>query len=259
MNSSMPKTSTVRLATAMVAAALPLWSVLGGSSSDYAEGGEVSFVGVNKDAVHSFINIGANTFTLFEEKEVWFLVVGGGGGGGASFYSKNGADGGSGGGAAGDPGGTGGAGTEGQGYAGGDAVGKAMGGGGGAGGPGEKGMAANGPGAAGGIGRISNITGEEVYYAGGGGGGGYNYTDLLMNGGLGGGGNGVRNISIAARKAYTLPDGRNEYEAEAGVDGFGGGGGGANNFPGDQRGRPGGRGTVIIRVIKNYGLILVVR
>ena len=182
-----------------------------------------------------------------------------GGGGGASFYSKNGSDGGSGGGAAGDPGGTGGAGTEGQGYAGGDAVGKAMGGGGGAGGPGGKGTAANGPGAAGGIGRISNITGEEVYYAGGGGGGGYNYTDLLMNGGLGGGGNGVRNISIAARKAYTLPDGRNEYEAEAGVDGFGGGGGGANNFPGDQRGRPGGRGTVIIRVIKNYGLILVVR
>ena len=80
-----------------------------------------------------------------------------------------------------------------------------------------------------------------------------------MNGGLGGGGNGVRNISIAARKAYTLPDGRNEYEAEAGVDGLGGGGGGANNFPGDLRGRPGGRGTVIIRVIKNYGLILVVR
>ena len=82
MNSSMPKTTTVRLATAMVAAALPLWSVLGGSSSDYAEGGEVTFVGVNKDAVHSFINIGANTFTLFAEKEVWFLVVGGGGGGG---------------------------------------------------------------------------------------------------------------------------------------------------------------------------------
>ena len=82
MNSSMPKTSTVRLATAMVAAALPLGSVLGGSSSYCAEGGEVTFVGVNKDAVHSFTNVGANTFTLFAEKEVWFLVVGGGGGGG---------------------------------------------------------------------------------------------------------------------------------------------------------------------------------
>ena len=181
-----------------------------------------------------------------------------GGGGGASFNSANGAAGGSGGGASGNNGGTGGAGTEGQGYAGGDAVGKAMGGGGGAGGPGGKGTAVQGPGAAGGIGRISNITGEEVYYAGGGGGGGYNYTDLLMNGGLGGGGNGVRNISVAARKSYTLPDGRNEYEAEAGVDGLGGGGGGGNNFAGDKQGRPGGRGTVIVRVMKNLGFILVV-
>ena len=79
-----------------------------------------------------------------------------------------------------------------------------------------------------------------------------------MNGGLGGGGNGARNISVAARQSYTLPDGRNEYEAEAGVDGLGGGGGGANNFTGDKMGRPGGRGTVIIRVMKNSGFILVV-
>ena len=69
----------------------------------------------------------------------------------------------------------------------------------------------------------------------------------------------VRNISVTARKLYTLPDGRNEYEAEAGVDGLGGGGGGANNFPDDKQGRPGGRGTVIIRVMKNSGFILMVR
>lgn len=199
---------------------------------------------------------GGNSVISFNDTPL-FTAIGGGGGGG--YTSGNGVDGGCGGGAAGINGGTGGAGTEGQGYAGGDAIGKAMGGGGGAGGPGENGTAVQGPGAAGGIGRISNITGEEVYYAGGGGGGGYNYADLLMNGGLGGGGNGARNISVAARQSYTLPDGRNEYEAEAGVDGLGGGGGGGNNFTGDKMGRPGGRGTVIIRVKQHLGGIIIVR
>ena len=312
MNSSMPKTSTVRLATAMVAAALPLGSVLGGSSSGCAEGGEVTLVGVNKDAVHSFTNIGANTFTLFAEKEVWFLVVGGGGGGGydcsgggggggfvesnsvvlaagtytvtvgaggvagasggqtggnggdsiislggidiaraigggggGAYNSKNGVAGGSGGG--GTTGGAAGAGTEGQGFAGGGGEGGvSTSGGGGAGGVGGSSGDKTKVGGSGGPGKASEITGEEVYYAGGGGGGGYNNGGDNVNGGIGGGGNGARNVIVAARQAGILPDGRNEYEAEAGVDGLGGGGGGANNK--DYVGRPGGSGVVIIRI-----------
>ena len=305
MNSLMPKTSTFRLATAMVAAALPLWSVLGGSSSDYAEGGEVTFAGVNKDAVHSFTNVGANTFTLSRQTEVWFLVVAGGGagggdcgggggaggfvesnhvvfaagtytitvgnggqsgganggysaisigggdiaravggGGGGSFGGRAGAAGGSGGGGA--NGGTGGPCTLGQGYAGGDAASRCMGGGGGAGGPGEYGSHSGGPGDPGGPGKASEISGASVYYAGGGGGGGYSYaTAPLMNGGIGGGGNGVRNVADATRQANILPDGRTEYEAECGVNGLGGGGGGAKN---SGVGRPGGSGVVIIRI-----------
>ncbi|MBR1921849.1 MAG: hypothetical protein IJ829_07620, partial [Kiritimatiellae bacterium] len=94
------------------------------------------------------------------------------------------------------------------------------------------------------------ITGEEVYYAGGGGGGGHNYgTAPLNNGGLGGGGNGVRNKSVQERMVNVLPDdGRTEYEAECGVDGLGGGGGGGNNTGGDYKGRPGGCGCVIFRL-----------
>ena len=144
-------------------------------------------------------------------------------------------------------------------YAGGTAASKCMGGGGGAGGPGEDGSHSGGPGNAGGPGRISDITGEEIYYAGGGGGGGYSYSAILVNGGIGGGGNGVRNVAVATRQATTLPDGRNEYEAECGVDGLGGGGGGANNISSDYRGRPGGRGTVIIRVKRQSGVAIIIR
>ena len=178
-----------------------------------------------------------------------FTAVGGGGGG--SWGHVDAAAGGSGGGATSN--GTGGSGVEGQGYAGGSADNRAPAGGGGAGGVGAHGTNGNGPGTAGGPGRASDITGETVYYAGGGGGGGFNYADApvdntwrLFNGGIGGGGNGARNVSIATRQATTLPDGRNEYDAEAGVDGLGGGGGGANNS--DYVGRPGGSGVLIVRL-----------
>ena len=172
-----------------------------------------------------------------------FTAIGGGGGGGWS--SVSGAAGGSGGGATSN--GKGGAGTEGQGYAGGDAGNRAPAGGGGAGGPGSYGSNANGPGTAGGPGRASDITGEEIYYAGGGGGGGFNYNAApLSNGGIGGGGNGARNVAIATRRQTILADGRTEYEAESGVDGLGGGGGGGNNS--DHGGGSGGRGVVVIRV-----------
>jgi hypothetical protein len=184
-----------------------------------------------------------------------FTAIGGGGGGG--FASVAGVSGGCGGGGA--NGGAGGAGTDGQGYAGGNAASKCMGGGGGAGGPGEDGVNGGGPGNAGGPGRASDITGEEVYYAGGGGGGGYAYGSILINGGIGGGGNGARNVSVVTRQATTLPDGRNEYQAECGVDGLGGGGGGANNIAADYQGRPGGRGVVIIRVKRSVGLFIRVR
>jgi len=186
---------------------------------------------------------GGNTVLAFGGADLYTAV---GGGGGGSWSHVNGAAGGSGGGATGQNGGTGGAGTEGQGYAGGNAGGRAPAGGGGAGGPGSQGTNYNGPGTAGGPGRACDITGEEVYYAGGGGGGGFNSTATLLNGGLGGGGNGVRNVSVAARQGTMLPDGRNEYEAEAGVDGLGGGGGGGNNT--DYMGRPGGSGVLIVRL-----------
>ena len=79
------------------AVALGAASTWAGSTSPHASGGEVTIVGDNQDAVHSFTNVGANTFTLFSEHEVWFLVVGGGGaggtdcsgGGGGGFVESN--------------------------------------------------------------------------------------------------------------------------------------------------------------------------
>lgn len=58
--------------------AFSICSVFAGSESPYGSGGEVTFVGDTEDAVHSFTNVGANTFTLSRQTEVWFLVVGGG-------------------------------------------------------------------------------------------------------------------------------------------------------------------------------------
>ena len=75
------------------AVALGAASVLAGSTSPYGEGGEVTFVGDNKDAVHTFTATGDNTFELFSEQEVWFLVVGGGGAGGNDCAGGGGAGG----------------------------------------------------------------------------------------------------------------------------------------------------------------------
>ena len=201
-------------------------------------------VGAGGRAVGGSGQNGGDSSIVFGEEALFTAI---GGGGGAGYSAKNGKSGGSGGGSVNK--GTGGAGTPGQGYAGGNAtVTDALTGGGGAGGPAVDSdtVDKNTGGRAGGPGKISDITGEEIYYAGGGGGGGWNYTSTLLNGGIGGGGNGALNLTVATRQALTLPDGRNLYEAECGVDGLGGGGGGgANNV--DMMGRPGGRGTVIIR------------
>ena len=160
-----------------------------------------------------------------------------GGGGGGVWNGVAGSAGGSGGGG-GNLNGAGGAGTDGQGFAG----GANGGGGGGAGGPGGVGAGSKNTGVngAGGIGRMSDITGEEVWYAGGGGGGGYD--DNPGAGGAGGGGNGMRSGNEATRKARSQA----EFDAEAGVDGLGGGGGGGNNTSA-YYGRPGGSGTLIVR------------
>ena len=193
---------------------------------------------------------GGDTVLVGPDSTEFYRAIGGGGGG--SWEAKNGMAGGSGGGVAGNGGGTGGAGTEGQGYAAGNTTGYGRTGGGGAGGPSPDSSASDKsvPGGAGGPGKASDITGVEVYYAGGGGGGGYNCSDTAkqVNGGIGGGGNGARCVSRATRQATTLPDGRNEYDAEAGVDGLGGGGGGACNTDGNG-GRPGGSGVLIVRLL----------
>ena len=302
------------------AVALCAASVWAGSTSPYGEGGEVTFVGDNKDAVHTFTATGDNTFELFSEQEVWFLVVGGGGaggndcaggggaggfvesnsvvlaagtytvtvgaggqptsdnggsggdsaisnggveivraiggGGGGAWAVCSGSSGGSGGGATqydGNPG----AGVPGQGNAGGySTTYKRPNGGGGAGAAGgiATGNKNAGKSGDGGDGLASSISGVSTYYAGGGGGGGYNNNP--GNGGLGGGGNGADTLAIASRQAATLPDGRNQYDAEAGVDGLGGGGGGGNN--GDHAGRPGGSGVVVIRIAGDPNSLLEV-
>ena len=91
----------------------------------------------------------------------------------------------------------------------------------------------------GGDGRVSIITGDEVFYAGGGGGGVYSGT--YAAGGLGGGGGGSR----FARG----------FDAVPGTDGLGGGGGGGCNSTTAtslRNGAAGGSGIVIIR----YSLLI---
>ena len=114
----------------------------------------------------------------------------------------------------------------------------AGGGGGGACGAGMQ--AGQNDGGAGGAGKMSAITGEPVCYAGGGG-GGYVRTGTRGAGGNGGGGAG----------------GAGDFSEMCGVDGTGGGGGGAGGSDGAVSGN-GGRGTVIIRVVKTGAAIKVV-
>ena len=193
---------------------------------------------------------GGNGGFFFNDTAATEIYTAVGGGGGGSWNSGAGVAGGSGGG--GTNNGNAGAGTPGQGNAGGKGTSNGPQGGGGAGAAAVGGN--NGKGATGGNGGDglpSDITGEEVWYAGGGGGGNYsagttNPGDGAGKGGKGGGGNGVRNVAVATRQGATLADGRNEYEAEAGVDGLGGGGGGGNNN--DFAGRPGGSGVLVVRL-----------
>jgi len=101
-------------------------------------------------------------------------------------------------------------------------------GGGGAGASGANRTSASNPPTAGGIGRQSDITGTNTYYAGGGGGSG-GYTTEWAAGGTGGGGDGggMNNNPVAT----------------AGTANSGSGGGGGQNGPGGA----GGSGVVIVR------------
>jgi hypothetical protein len=163
-------------------------------------------------------------------------AIGGGGGGGGGL---SGAAGGSGGGSGGNGQATGtflgGIGS--QGYGGGNGYSNSnnygAGGGGGAGSPGLNGD--NTASGAAGIGLISSITGQDVYYSGGGGAGTHTGTSLTRTlGGLGGGGDG----GVGGGNNSGLP----------GVANTGGGGGGgtyqsATGAPGGA----GGSGIIIVR------------
>ena len=122
----------------------------------------------------------------------------------------------------------------GAGYAGGKNGGtnRSGGGGGGAGGAGATPTSKNG--GAGGVGKMSDITGSEVYYAGGGGGGGN-----CTSGGLGanGGGNGGHGEPPTDDLKHGTP----------GTDGLGGGGGGSAQYNAKISGGKGGSGVVIVR------------
>lgn len=140
-----------------------------------------------------------------------------------------------------------------QGYAGGNAISVTLGtanpaggtwgntasnagGGGGAGGPG--GNATNLKAGDGGIGKLSNITGEPVYYGGGGAGGCYGIVPFLVSGGTGGLGGGSTTLG------YVHLNNNASYVPPAGVPNTGGGGGGGFSTNG---GSNGGSGIVIIR------------
>lgn len=114
-------------------------------------------------------------------------------------------------------------------------------------------------GGVGGIGRVCDITGDEIAYGGGGGGGGANNADathLYAVGGDGkdGGGNGGGWKAEGGVYSGAV--------ATAGADGLGGGGGGGCHglttkcaFDGAR----GGNGVVIIRYLAPRGFLVVVR
>ena len=160
-----------------------------------------------------------------------YEAIGGGGGGIVGAGNSGGSGGG------GSRTGNGGLGIDGQGFAGGKGSHlQAGGGGGGAGSVGGDTIANNAAGV-GGLGRVSFITGSEVYYAAGGGGGTYaNLTSAssCAFGGSGIGGNGAYGTSAE------------KVSATAGRKNTGsGGGGGCYGQPGGN----GGSGIVIIRII----------
>ena len=176
-----------------------------------------------------------------------FIKAYGGGGGGGQTAGGSGGSGGGGSmllsGATVNPGGTNLLEAAGQGFAGGSGdKGTYGGGGGGAGGAGADASTLN---PVGGIGRASDITGEEVWYAGGGGGG---WSDKAITkttlpeefkdgiaGGKGGGGRGGVGRST-------------DIDPGDGEPGTGGGGGGCNANTGTAGGGAGGSGIVYVRI-----------
>ena len=204
-------------------------------------------------------NGGASSMALGDKMK--FEAVGGGAGGtgGGNPTNGSGCDGGSGGGACyvfnfGE--GTPGAGVKDAGFGGASSDGVASGGGGGgAGEPGARGVGTGGDvvwiGGKGGDGRMSSITGNDVWYAGGGGGGCNEWyagaaeaAEKTAAGGKGGGG-----TAHIARG--------NVRESKSGTDQLGGGGAGACSSTPDDVGAystcapgRGGNGVVVIRVTK---------
>jgi len=191
---------------------------------------------------------GSDSYLVGPDGSELECAVGGGGGGCQGLGSAGGSGGG--GSRTSSTGKDGGAGTATQGNNGGRGAGsKYAGGGGGAGGAGGDGKGASGGtpalGGDGGVGKISSISGEAVYYAGGGGGGyttgsfwpnGTQYTEdeegTVLKENFGGGGNGSGNTV--------------EQAASAGIDGLGGGGGGGGKV---KPGARGGNGVVIVRLL----------
>ena len=179
-------------------------------------------------------NGGASAITnVIDETSTEYLLVNGGGGGGGQAAGLIGGSGG--GSSAGSKALDGSAAAphekDGHGTAGGGSINGYAGGGGGAGAEGAAGV--DGVAGAGGDGLMSNITGDELWYAGGGG-GGTTYSGKTVGAkGKGGGGLG------AGVTKTTIPT---AGDPETG----GGGGGGSRYWPG----QPGGSGVVIIRLIK---------
>jgi hypothetical protein len=184
----------------------------------------------------------------------------GGGYGGSSDLSGAG-NGGSGGGGGGTSG-SGGTGTASQGFAGGttsltgdgkDVVNSAGGGGAGAAGITPT-VSSTVNGGNGGIGKISNITGSDIYYAGGGGGGSHRAGGTCGTngtGGTGGGGN--------AANCITATTGDVGAPGSAGTNGLGGGGGGAavnQGRPSNADGGAGGSGVVIVRCTADFAPVI---
>jgi hypothetical protein len=180
-----------------------------------------------------------------------------GGGGGGVEGNTNGRSGGSGGGGAGTASvsaGSGGANTSGQGNTGGAGSTSVRAGGGGGGAGGAGGAYSGGRAGVGGVGSSAysswglatgyghNVSGT-VYFAGGGGGGAYDYSDGLVDAGLGGNGGG------GAGGNYNGGGGNATHAGSSGTINTGGGGGGSG-WPGNSAdGGAGGSGIVIVRYL----------
>ena len=201
---------------------------LDGVDAVYGTGDAITFkIGAGGAGGSGQARGGVGGDTVLSINGISYTALGGGGGGGWSTTA--GLSGASGGGGANTA--AGGAGTEGQGYAGATAGSQSLSGGGG--GAGHAGYAyTSGRAGNGGEGRLSSITGEELYYGGGGGGGGSANSYGASQPGFGGPGGGG--------------DGGRATVGTKGVDGLGGGGGGGGWTGSSVNGAAGGAGGVIL-------------